>query len=134
MRVFRSGDETGPEWAFSVGIFHTLFHPEIILFGLDLKTCSDIINEIGAQVRNGKRFDRDGEFADIFADRCKCAFKPVASTHVATYMGFAQWFYQDDPFPLLQCFWPDKNGKFPWENDCDRYVAENQPLLFEWTR
>ena len=130
VRVFRSADETGPEWAFSVGIFHTLLHPEIILFGLDLHTCARIINEIGAQVRAGKRFDRDGEFGDIFAEPVKCAFRPVAPKYFGDYVGFAQWFYQADPFPLLQCFWPDKEGRYTWSRECDKSVRGAQPLLF----
>jgi uncharacterized protein DUF4262 len=43
---------------------------------------------------------------------------------------YALWFYEDDPFPLMQCFWPDKEGRFPWDDGCDDYVRNAQPLLF----
>jgi hypothetical protein len=34
MKVFARPNEKGPEWAFSIGLFHTYQHPEIIIFGL----------------------------------------------------------------------------------------------------
>jgi len=40
------------------------------------------------------------------------------------------WFYEHDPFPLVQCFWPDKESRLPWEDGCDDYVKNAQPLLY----
>lgn len=42
-------------------------------------------------------------------------------------------FYKNEPFPVLQCFWPDKEGHHPWDPACNADVVNLQPLLFELT-
>jgi len=128
--VFSSEGEEGPEWAFSLGVFHSFGHPEIMISGLPLDTCTAIINEIGTTVRAGKRYESGEQYADILADSYKCAFREVRRRYYRDYVGYGLWFYERDPFPLLQCFWPDKRGRFPWNDGCSEYVRSVQPLLF----
>jgi len=47
--VFKKEGETGPEWAFSAGLFHSYQHPEIAMFGLDLDIMHKIVNDIGTE-------------------------------------------------------------------------------------
>jgi hypothetical protein len=75
--VFARKDEKGPEWAFSIGLFHSFCHPEVIVFGLKLDTCICVINEIGRQVKAGKRYQAGPEYEDILEDPYKCAFRSV---------------------------------------------------------
>ena len=63
--VFPSQGNTGPDWAFSIGLFHSFVHPEIIVFGLKLDVCMSVINEIGGQVKSGKHYDAGEEYGDI---------------------------------------------------------------------
>jgi Domain of unknown function (DUF4262) len=128
--VFTSKGEAGLDWAFSIGLFHTFGHPEVIVFGLKLNTCMNIVNEIGQQIKAGKRYQTSGEYGDILKDPYKCAFRPVERTHYHDYLGFALWFYEQDPFPTMQCFWPDSVGKLPWVEGCDPSVTRAQPFLF----
>ncbi len=130
VKVFASAGESGPEWAFSIGLFHSFLHPEVIIFGLPLNTCADLINEIGRQIKNGRRFDGQCAISGILTEPYTCVFRPVPMRIYAEYVGFAQWFYEADPFPVMQCFWPDKAGRFPWEAGCERATREAQPLLF----
>ena len=53
-------DDEGPAFAYSIGLFKSFGHPEVILFGLDLGVMHQIINLIGEEVRLGRRFS-DGE-------------------------------------------------------------------------
>jgi len=128
--VFKKEGETGPEWAFSAGLFHSYQHPEIAMFGLDLDIMRKIVNDIGTEVKKGAKFGPGKEYHEILA-RCGCQFRSVDSRHYADYFGWAIWFYEDDPFPVLQCFWPDKEGKYPWEPGCSEFVISAQPFLFE---
>jgi hypothetical protein len=128
--VFAHKNETGPEWAFSIGLFHSFQHPEVILFGLPFERCMDVVNVIGQEVKAGRRYEPRGEYADILQDPYRCVFREVDRQHYSEYVGFALWFYEDDPFPLMQCFWPDKKGLFPWDDGCNDYVKNAQPLLF----
>jgi hypothetical protein len=129
-KVFTPGSEPGPVWAFSIGLFLSYCHPEVIIFGLNLDVCMALVNEIGRQVKAGKKYEVEGEYGDILAESYKCAFRFVQPSHYRDYLGYASWFYESDPFPTLQCFWPDKAGKFPWEEGCAPFVRDAQPLLF----
>ena len=130
VKVFVPKGEEGPDWAFSIGLFHTFGHPEVILFGLPLDRCMTLVNVIGQQVKGGAVYQSGEEYADILQDPYKCAFRDVGRDHYRDYVGYASWFYETDPFPLVQCFWPDKEGLFPWEDNCNDFVKRAQPLLF----
>jgi hypothetical protein len=130
MNVHKKAGEEGPDWSFSTGIFFKFQHPEIIIFGLDSNTMTCIINNIGKEVESGKHFEPGREYSDLF-ERCLCMFRIVAQDHYRDYLGWAIWFYEQDPFPVLQCFWPDKNGFYPWDLRCDLHVRSAQPLLFK---
>ena len=129
-KVFRKEGETGPEWVFSAGLFHFYQHPEIVIFGLPLDTMHKIVNNIGDEVKKGKIFEPGKEYQEILA-RCGCLFRTLNPRHPKAYLGGAIWFYEHDPFPVLQCFWPDKEGKYPWEPGCAEFAISAQPLLFE---
>ncbi|MGA9352382.1 MAG: DUF4262 domain-containing protein [Terriglobales bacterium] len=128
--VFKSEGESGPEWAYSTGLFYSYQHPEIAIFGLDLDNMHEIVNNIGDEVKKGNKFKAGAEYMEIF-ERIGCRFREVHLRHYEAYFGWAIWFYEEDAFPVLQCFWPDKHGKYPWEDGCSDFVRTAQPLLFE---
>jgi hypothetical protein len=130
IKVFALEAAERPDWAFSIGLFHSFAHPEVVLFGLPLDRCMTLVNVIGRAVQAGKRYQHGEKYADILQDPYKCAFRQVPRARYRDYVGYALWFYEDDLFPLLQCFWPDKEGRFPWDNGCDDYVRDAQPVLF----
>jgi len=57
--------EHGPAFVYSIGMMETLGHPEIIMFGLDIKLMGSVLNDMGAQIREGRRFAELGLFEDI---------------------------------------------------------------------
>jgi hypothetical protein len=124
-------DGEGPGYAFSVGLFHTLGHPEIVLMGLPPQTAMQLINSMGEAVRNGQRFEANRRY-DQLAKGFPLAFVTVGTQHYRPYLGYARWFYRGSDFPVLQCVWPDKAGHFPWEPDFDGRFVEVQPLLGAW--
>lgn len=42
-----------------------------------------------------------------------CVLRPVARRHYPDRFGYARWDYKGDGFPVMQCFWPDRAGRFP---------------------
>jgi hypothetical protein len=121
-------DDEGPALAYSIGLFQTFGHPEIIVFGLDLEVMHHVINLIGEEVRRGQRF-ADGQTASGIIEGYDVRFLDVARRHYPERFGYARWYYKGDDFPALQCLWPDKQGRFP----TGAYYAEPlracQPLL-----
>ena len=128
----RVDSEDAQEWfSYSTGLYMRFQHPEVLMCGLDADVSRGIINSIGNEAKSGRKFELDTDGADIFADDVKCRFRAVHRSRYAEYVGWAIWFYEGEPFPLLQCFWPDAAGKYPWEEGCDPNVAELQPLLYK---
>src|SRR5262245_49348918 len=121
--------DDNPDWAFSVGLYKTFKHPEVVVFGLDHELMHIVINAIGEQVREGKRFAVDGLYSDLI-DAYECTFKPVNQVWYHHFLGYANWFYQDEDYPALQCIWPDKNSRFPWDPKFNPNWVWAQPLLF----
>jgi hypothetical protein len=124
-------DDEGPGYAFSVGLFHTLGHPEIVLMGLKPTTAQHLINNLGEAIRGGRRFEANHRYDDL-VEGAALAFVAVGKQHYRPYLGYAGWFYRGPEFPVLQCVWPDKEGRFPWERDFDARLVEAQPLLGAW--
>ncbi len=120
--------EEGPDFAYSLGIFHTLNHPEILIMGLRMTTAQQFINNIGDAIRAGRRF-QGGDRSDEFAEGFPLAFVEVDPRWYRKYVGYARWFYRGSGFPLLQCVWPDKQGLFPWEPEYDSRFFQAQRIL-----
>jgi hypothetical protein len=124
--VFPRQDEEGPNWAFSIGLFHSSHHPEVIVCGLSLKTCMSVMSIVGTHVKAGGQYQTDA----ILEAPYKCALRQVNPTQYQEHVGYALWFYDPDRFPLLQCFWTDEESRFPWDEGCAASVREAQPLLY----
>lgn len=118
-----------PGWAFSVGLYKNFNHPEIVIFGLDDELMHSVINSVGEDVRDGKSFVVDGLYPDLI-DAYSCTFKPVNQLWYYHFLGYANWFYDGEDYPALQCIWPDKNNRFPWDPAFNPDWLWAQPLLF----
>ncbi len=119
-------DDEGPAYVFSVGMFHTLGHPEICMFGLSsTKTMGQIINGIGDLIKSGQSFD-DWEESDEVLEGYSCMFRTVTPKLYREYFGYARWFYEGDDFPMLQCVWPDGDHNYPWDAE---YNAQTQSVM-----
>lgn len=130
MSVAPRVNEAGESFSYSTGLFMRFKHPEIIMFGLDPETSRRIINGIGQSIEAGKPYETDRDYTDVFPNEVKCRFRPVLAVHYKEYVGWSLWFYEHKASPVWQCFWPDKNAHFPWDQDCDPGIACCQPLLY----
>jgi Domain of unknown function (DUF4262) len=81
-------------------------------------------------VKTGETFEPGTAYSEIIGDY-DCQFRPMDVSHYKDYVGWSIWFYDYDlnSFPMLQCFWPDKSGKFPWERGCEQWAIDAQPQL-----
>lgn len=121
-------DDRGPGFAYSIGLFHTFNHPEVLISGVDFKNGTNIINHIGAFVRDGMRFGAEQEASEILVE-ANCYFKRIVSQHYSDYLGTAVRFYGHAEFPALQCYWPDREGLYPFEEEAAEWVRERQDQL-----
>jgi len=127
LNVFPQGS-AAPGWSYSTGLFHSLSHPEIVIFGLSSDTRHSIINEVGDAVRGGQRFE-EGTLSSEFLEGYDCLFKRVPVHLYETYFGRAIDFYQGKDFPVLQLVYPDRSKRWPWEEGVAEGFRLAQPVL-----
>jgi hypothetical protein len=122
------GDDTAPAWAYTIGLHETAGHPELAMFGMPLDDLHAALNHMGALIRAGRVFE-PGEHDGVF-EGLSCALRPVEQRWMDVFFGNAAWHYKDVEVPLLQCFWPDAAGHFPWQDEFDASWRDDQPQLF----
>ena len=123
-----STDALGPGFAYSIGLYATFQHPEIIIVGLDLDIAHGLINDIGSAIRQGAHM-RAGETSDAFLEDYPCTFRRVPPHQYRAYLGRALWYYGDRPFPTLQFIYPDRLRRWPWEAGVHAGFRRQQPVL-----
>jgi hypothetical protein len=121
-------EDNAPPFAYSVGLYHSFNHPEIIMFGLSLETMHTILNILGEQIQTGTTFIAGREYDNIL-ENYRCAFRIVSGEWYPEYLGVACWFYKNVDFPVIQCFWPSKLHRFPWDVEAEEQWRTRQPIL-----
>jgi hypothetical protein len=125
-----SEDEDGPGWSFTVGLYHTFKHPEIVITGFNHDLCEVLLNNFGHDIKSGKTFVHGEDYSDVLDD-VKCRMLTVKKEHYDAHFGYANWFYKSNDFPVLQCVCPTVQGVFPWDEDAPEGFVAFQPLLCE---
>lgn len=129
MNVVPREGEGGDAWSYSTGLFYHYKHPEIVIFNEPTDLRLSMINAIGDRVKAGEKFEPGHLYADIIGNYY-VQFRPMHPSHYWDWLNCACWFYDndEDSFPVLQCFYPDMKGKFPWEPGCEQWAIDQQPL------
>lgn len=126
------GDESGCDWAYSIGLHRSFDHPELLIVGLEAPFAGAVIELLAKQISDGERLipgtsvimDGGLEFRVHLVDRLWC--------------GQGDWFNLGrevmstwgERWPTtVQLTWSDSDGAFP-EPPGDSKWAFRQPLLF----
>ncbi len=121
-------DGRGPGFAYTVGLFRRFGHPEVLMSGLDPDVLHDVLNDVGASVRAGARFEAGTTSDDVLEDY-PVASRAIAPAAYGTYLRAGVRFHGGAPFPALHCVWPDRGGRFPWDVGGDDWARWAQPAL-----
>lgn len=124
------GDENVPAWAHTIGFGDSFDHPEVIVAGMGVEQLHTLLNRVGDLLRAGNRFEEEQQVHSIL-EGFPCAFKRVDTRWHQAFAGNAAWHHRDSEFVLLQCFWPDPEGRFPWQDGFPAELKPLQPLLHE---
>lgn len=121
-------DDEGPAFAYSIGLTRSFGQPELICFGLRDNTMQAMINTLRDRMSNGEVFSNAQRVSGLITGY-DCELRSVRAPLHPEFLGYALWFYADEPFDVLQIVWPDKQHRFPWE---DGYTvpAELQPATW----
>lgn len=117
-----------PSFAYTVGLWKNYKHPELISFGLSIKTLHSILNIGGEIIKSGKSILVNKNYSNFF-ENGSAQFLKVDNRNIADYFGYAIWFSKEEAFSALQLVWTDRNNKFPWDIDFEKEFEKKQPLL-----
>jgi hypothetical protein len=122
--------DEGPDFAFSIGLFHSFGHPELLIYGLAPNVIGHVINEIGERIRDGERYVA-GQTVNGFLEGYAVTFRPIPLAQYAAHLGGAIRHYRGRDFPALQVVYPDFEHRWPWDAGVDNELLEAQPVLAE---
>lgn len=117
-------DEEGPGFAYSIGQ-----EPEVVVFGLEPDILHAIVNAAGEAEAIPVDVPLTG-----YLEGCPVVFKRVSKERYKDVFGYALWYHEGDGFDALQCVWPDKAGKFPWDPGFRKDLLPLQPPLYATQR
>ncbi len=125
-------EDDAPGFEYSIGFETSQDHPEVILFGLPDDVMHEILWNVYHDVVDGRRFEVEGLYEEL-VEGVPCYFKPVHVSQHPDYLGYGMWHRHHlgkaDTLRAVQCFWPDGDGRFPWEDGCEPAVIDAQPDL-----
>lgn len=128
-------DDEGPGFRYSIGFWESVAAPELIIFGLDPKLMHNMLWEIFRQIKAGAK-PLDGARWPNLIEGFDCVSRPVHSSQMPEYFGFAIWYkryrgHDANDLQAFQLFWPGAvQGLYPWEQGCSPDVIDHQPALY----
>lgn len=127
-------NDADPPFMYTIGLMETLRHPEFIIFGLDSDEANALFECLIRDIRNGVSYAEPGVFTvTVGEDEHRVGFRMVHETQHPLYLGFAMGFLTNigrmGELVAMQAFWPDRDGKFPFDVGCELGVYELQPRL-----
>lgn len=121
------GDETGPAFSYSIGLYKSYGHAEIIMIGLKQELMHTLINNMAHEIKSGKIYSANNFESDILHD-FDCYIVNVDKSNY-DYLNQARVYYGHDDFPVIQCIYPTVKGIYPWENKWPESIKNLQPVL-----
>jgi Domain of unknown function (DUF4262) len=128
MQVHGTAEE--PPFSYSTGIFERTGSPEVILIGLLPDVAKSAINEYGKRLVAGERFEPGSLYMDFLEGHPVTFLVASDPKAVSDYATWTDWYYDRQPFPLVQLVYPDsRTGAFPWQTGYREAWIPIQPLL-----
>jgi hypothetical protein len=112
-------------FSYSVGVFDTSAHPELISIGLPPKTASSALNSAIGLMRSGINLIV-GRHKNVVGE-VEVEFHPVDPKWLHHVMLRTDWYYSGKDVPVLQLIYPDLENHFQGEDGFQEFFR--QPLL-----
>lgn len=123
-------DEPGSDhWVYTIGLWENYGHPEILIVNMGVRAGHQLLNELGARVRDdGERFEPGEPRLDVLqaADAGEplgvstpVKFVTVDRRNYRPWFNVARQIYNSSAFEAIQMLWPDREGRLPDEPGYD---------------
>jgi hypothetical protein len=121
-------NDAQPPWSYTIGLYDTWSHPELIIIGRSRATAQHMLATIVTELEYDRRPDLNLPDDNVLPGSL-CHFIEVHPRYYPDYVGFARWYYRKRTFPMMQIVWPNTDGQYPWEEDAPESFKEWQPML-----
>ena len=118
-----------PGYSFTTGIEYSTGCPEIVIFSCPNNVANDLNWAIWRRLREAGPLPVGVPVSGIIPEGPEVVFLNMDKTHYEEHLGYSRWFYLGNGFEALIMYWPDKNGKFPWQEGVASEMAHLQPDL-----
>jgi len=119
------GDNAGPRFSYTAGVYDTSGHPEVITIGLTEGAAQVALNEAVRLMKSGVDLTV-GRHREIVGE-VECKFREIDPKWMHHVMGRAEWYYTGEEIPVLQLIYPDLENRFQTEAGFTEYFR--QPML-----
>jgi len=108
-------------FGYTIGLFG-LAHPELLVFGLDPRATSMLLNQVSARVRDGADL-LVGEVLSFDGWAHRVTVEPVPNPGEIAF-GANRFYHRpaEHSVPVLQLTYDDRGGRFPWEDGYENAV------------
>jgi hypothetical protein len=121
-------DDGHPPWTFTIGLYETCTHPELIIVGRSRATAHEMLTAVATEIEHGRPPDLPDPDAYLLLGMT-CRFVEVHTRYHEDNVGFARWYYRGKHFPLYQIVWPSNYGHYPWSPKASKSFKQWQPVL-----
>jgi Domain of unknown function (DUF4262) len=126
-------DDGHPPWSFTIGLYETWNHPELIIIGRSRATSHEILKTLANDIELNDPPNLTNPDGHLLLGM-RCLFVEVLPRYYSDYVGFALWYYRKRKFPMHQIVWPNNEGCYPWDDQASPTVKDWQPVLGDCSR
>jgi hypothetical protein len=119
-------DDGHPPWSYTIGLYETWNHPELIVIGRSRATSHAMLKTLADDIE--LNCEPDPSDTNLLIGM-KCHYIEVNPRYYSDYVGFALWYYRKRNFRLHQIVWPNADGLYPWHPQAPKTFKEWQPIL-----
>jgi hypothetical protein len=113
-----------PSFSYTIGLREQGDHPELIIAGLPYKVAHTILTTAFALIKEEGIVFTDGTYSDDLFERYRAVFRSMPPDGKP--LNVARLYYGTEELDALQIVWPDRNGWFPGDPECDPQIAQRQ--------
>ena len=118
--------EGEPEFCYTVGLYTTYEHPELVIVGLPYNVAAGLLNDMAQRIKEGEVFRVSNTYKDILLDY-KVLILYVEPEIVYKNLS-ASRLYTGELVPALQVVWPDSEHRWPNSKNANEAFTKLQPL------
>jgi hypothetical protein len=117
----------GTPYAFTIGLWHSYGMPEVAMFGLAEQDMQVWLNNCAGLLRDRGEPFADGEPFDGVLDGFPVRTREIHPSWHRPLFGLVSGYYGTPAVPVRQVTWPDREGRWQWDEAATPTCRERQP-------